>query len=93
MNDEMEKMLTKHMPRVSKVNLAEYIRRIHEVDEIELSELLLEALKKVPDNKRVRYAKHRNVLTSVKVLLNQVPDNDKRKDEIVALYKRACEKL
>ncbi len=93
MNDEINKMLSEHMPRVSKINLAEYIRRIHEVDKIELPELMLEALKKLPDNKRVRYAKHRNVLTSVKVLLNQVSDDDKRKEEIVTLYKKACEKL
>jgi hypothetical protein len=93
MDSEIRKKLMEHMPRISKITLAEYIRRIHEVDEIELPELMLEALKKLPNNKRVRFAKHRNVLTSVNVLLEQIPDSDKRKEEIVNLYQQACERL
>ena len=45
MTDKIENILIEYMPRVSKVNLAEHIKRIHEVDEIELPDLLLEALK------------------------------------------------
>lgn len=93
MDDEINKILTEHMPRVAKVTLAEYIRRIHEVDDIELPALILEALKKIPDNKRVRFAKHRNVLTSAGVLLEQIPDSDARKEEIVRLYQQACARL
>lgn len=93
MDSEIRKKIMEHMPRISKITLAEYIRRIHEVDEIELPELMLEALKKLPNNKRVRFSKHRNVLTSVNVLLEQIPDSDKRKKEIVNLYQQACERL
>lgn len=92
-NDKIENILVEYMPRVSKITLAEYIRRIHEVDQIELPELMLEALRRLPKNKRVRFAKHRNVLKSVNVLLNEIPDTDARKEEIVNLYQQACERL
>lgn len=92
-SDDAKNVLLEYLPRVSRITLAEYIRRIHEVDEIELPELMLEALKKLPENKRVRFAKHHNVLKSVSVLLNQIPDSDARKAEIVALYQRAYDRL
>lgn len=92
-NEKAENILLEHLPRVSRITLAEYIKRIHEVDQIELPELMLEALKRLPENKRIRFPKHRNVLKSVSVLLNQIPDTDRRREEIVNLYQKACERL
>lgn len=92
-SDNIENILLEHLPRVSKIYLAEYIRRIQEVDEIELPELMLEALRRLPENKRVRFPKHRNVLISVNELLNQIPNSDSRKEEIISMFQHACARL
>jgi hypothetical protein len=80
-------------PRVSKVYLAEYIGRIHDVDKTPLADLILEALRRLPENKRVRYKKHRLVLISIGCLLEQIPDADGRKAEIMHLFLKACSRL
>jgi len=92
-SDKLRNTLLENLPRVSRIYLAEYIRRIHEVDEIDLPELMLEALRKLPANKRVRFAKHRNVLISINALLNQVPASDIRKAEVITLFQQACTRL
>jgi len=84
-------MLAEKMPDVSKIYLAEYIGRIRE--EIPLPELILAALNKLPKNGRIRYPKHKNALTAVSWLVNQVPDSDVRKQEISSLYDQARTRL
>lgn len=92
MNDEIRRKLKESMPKIARVYLAEYIRKIKETHEIELPELMLMALRKLPNKGRIRYAKHLNVLTSVDSLLSEVPDDDKRKEEILGLYQQALER-
>jgi hypothetical protein len=91
--DDPRKILTPEMPRVSKIYLAEYIGRIKDVDRIPLPELILEALHKLPPNKRIRFKKHLYVLTSITWLLPDVPDTDSRKALIVNLFQEARNRL
>jgi hypothetical protein len=92
MDDEIRRMVNEHMPQVARVYLAEYIRRIKESNEIELPELMLLALRKLVNSKRVGHERHRNLLTSVNALINEVSDEDKRKEEILSLYQQVLGK-
>ena len=92
-NDEIRKKLEQAALKAYRVYLAEYIGRIKEADTIPLPELLLEALRKLSVNKRIKYDKSRLLISAVSWLLEEVPDTDNKKTEIISLYLQARSRL
>ena len=84
-NDDNEpfKMLEPAIPTASRIALKYYLG-VNE--DIELSQLLIMALQKLPNNKRIRYPKHRTVLSAISWLIREIPNTESQKQEILKLF-------
>jgi len=87
-NDELKRKLEESLPLVSKNYLLDYLYTPKQPWEKNLTvpQLVLEALKKIPCNGRIRYQKHLFALRSVQMLIQEIPKNTPGLPEIMKLY-------
>ncbi|MHB8777053.1 MAG: hypothetical protein ACYC6R_04720 [Anaerolineales bacterium] len=82
-DDELFKMLETSIPTAGRILLQEYVGT---GANIELSQLVIKALQKLPSNKRIKYPKHRTVLSAISWLVREIPDTELQKQEILKLF-------
>lgn len=84
---EFFKMLEPNIPIAGRILLQEYLGKdARKGKNIELTQLVIDALQKLPNNKRIKYPKHRTVLFAISWLIREVPDSEPQKQEILKLF-------
>jgi len=86
-DNELFKMLEPNIPIAGRLLLQEYLGKgARKGENIELPQLIMDVLQKLPDNKRIKYPKHRTVLSAISWLIREIPDTESKKQEILKLF-------
>lgn len=87
-NDELKQKLLERTPAISRNYLLDYLYVPKQPWEknLALPKLILEVLRKIPKNGRMRHNKHRFALQAVSQLLPEIQPDDPDLPEVMKLY-------
>ena len=93
-NNKVRKKLKEAAPEAARVSLADFVGRTdRKVSNDELSDLVLEALNKIPKTGNIRRRKDKMALKAVNLLIDEIPDSCPKREKIVRIYNESISRI